>query len=181
MPKSDIFETEIALIKDQQLQDFVRYYLNHIVPNYFWTVSASSSGKNHPEFARGEGGLVRHTKVAVMFCQELLRLNTYFYLPDEYKDYAVTALILHDTAKYGTENTMDRARYKDHAKNASLKVNEVWLKMFKTPAPYLLTSAIKCHMGQWSEKDCRPFTQVDKLVHLSDYIASRKFINVEVE
>lgn len=179
MAKSDIFNDEIALIKDQEIQEFVRYYLNHVTPKYFWTVSASSSGRYHPLFAKGDGGLVRHTKVAVMFCKELLRMNTYSYLPDEYKDYAVAALILHDTAKYGTENTIDKTQYKDHSVNASRLIEQTWEKIYKRPAPYLLTSAVRTHMGQWSEKENRPFTQVDRLVHLSDYLASRDFINVE--
>ena len=34
-------------------------------------------------------------------------------------------------------------------------------------------------MGQWStDKDDRPFTQIDRCVHLADYIASRSFIDI---
>ena len=40
-------------------------------------------------------------------------------------------------------------------------------------------NAIRSHMGQWTpEKEDRPFTQIDRLVHLSDYIASRSFIDI---
>jgi hypothetical protein len=34
-------------------------------------------------------------------------------------------------------------------------------------------------MGQWStEKEDRPFTSVDRCVHMADYIASRNFIDI---
>ena len=39
--------------------------------------------------------------------------------------------------------------------------------------------AIRSHMGQWVEdKEDRPFTQIDRLVHLADYIASRNFWDI---
>jgi hypothetical protein len=34
-------------------------------------------------------------------------------------------------------------------------------------------------MGQWTEdKDERPFTSVDRCVHMADYMASRNFIDI---
>jgi hypothetical protein len=34
-------------------------------------------------------------------------------------------------------------------------------------------------MGQWStEKEDRPFTSVDRCVHMADYMASRNFIDI---
>jgi hypothetical protein len=34
-------------------------------------------------------------------------------------------------------------------------------------------------MGQWStDKEDRPFTNVDRLVHMADYMASRSFIDI---
>jgi hypothetical protein len=34
-------------------------------------------------------------------------------------------------------------------------------------------------MGQWStEKEDRPFTAVDRCVHMADYMASRSFIDI---
>jgi hypothetical protein len=35
------------------------------------------------------------------------------------------------------------------------------------------------HMGQWStEKEDRPFTSIDRCVHMADYMASRSFIDI---
>jgi len=41
--------------------------------------------------------------------------------------------------------------------------------------------AIKSHMGQWEKiKANRPFTNLDRLVHMADYIASRSFIDIPI-
>ena len=46
------------------------------------------------------------------------------------------------------------------------------------PSEFLL-NAIASHMGQWStEKEDRPFTNIDRCVHLADYMASRSFIDI---
>lgn len=179
MDKSKFFEREIQLIESEDLRDFVRYYFNECVGKWFWESGASSSGKYHPIFSQGEGGLVRHTRSVAMVCEELLRMNCYAYMKDEYKDYARVACLLHDTCKYGTGDKLDKSFYPQHGYYASEMVRDVWIDFFGTPAPELLLMAIRSHMGQWTEdKDDRPFTQIDRLVHLSDYIASRSFWDI---
>ena len=179
MVKSDYFKREIELIDSEDLRDFVRFYFNEKVGAWFWKSGASSSGKHHPAFAQGEGGLVRHSRAVAMFCEELLKMSSYAYMKDQYKDYARVACLLHDTCKYGENNEEDKTCYPQHGKIASEKVADAWFEFFGTPCPELLTMAICSHMGQWvGEKEDRPFTNIDRLVHLSDYIASRNFIDI---
>lgn len=176
---SEIFKDELALINDGVLRDFTEFYLDeNYVPDYFWHIGASSTGKFHPAFAQGEGGLVRHTKAVVMIEQELLRMSSYAYMKEDYKDYATIACILHDTAKYGLDE-FDKSEYEYHGENASKNIDTAWVNFFGEHAPYLLTHAVHSHMGQWTT-DERPFTTIDRLVHLSDYIASRNFIDIPV-
>ena len=118
MREIKLFEKEINLIKDNELRELVRDYMEHYTPNYFWSDGASSSGKYHPKFSQGFGGLVRHTKAVVMFAEELLRMSTYAYMREQHKDYVIAACILHDTAKYGVDD-YDKADYKYHAVNAA--------------------------------------------------------------
>ena len=172
------FEREINLIVNEELRMAVKSYMEDAVPEYFWTDGASSSGKYHPKFSQGRGGLVCHTKAVVMFAEELLRMSTYAYMRDEYKDYVIAACILHDTCKYGT-GEFDKTEYKNHARNAA-----EWFKgyceqvMDYQPSEFLL-NAIASHMGQWStEKEDRPFTNIDRCVHMADYMASRSFIDI---
>jgi HD superfamily phosphohydrolase YqeK len=87
------------------------------------------------------------------------------------------ACILHDTCKYG-QSGFDKEQYKDHAKNACALVNEAWFDCYGVNASEFFLSAIKCHMGQWSEREDRPFTNIDRCVHMADYMASRSFIDI---
>lgn len=180
MNKSDFFEREIQFIESIDLQDFVRFFFNEKCGDWFWKSGASSSGKYHPLFTKGEGGLVRHTKAVAWVCEELLRMSSYAYMKDTYKDYARVACLLHDTRKYGSSDTEDKECYKEHGKLAADAVAAAWLSFFdQGEAPELLLMAIRSHMGQWVEnRDDRPFTNIDRLVHLSDYIASRPFWDI---
>lgn len=179
MDKSLFFEREIQMIDSTDLQDFVRFFFNERVGAWFWESGASSSGKFHPVISQGKGGLVRHTRLVAMVCEELLRMNTYAYMRDEYKDYARVACLLHDVRKYGRGDIEDKDCYKNHGAIAAEDVRQAWADFFGTNAPDLLLMAICSHMGQWTEKrEDRPFTNIDRLVHLSDYIASRPFWDV---
>ena len=173
-----IFSRELNLIVSEDLRMATISYFNERVPLHFWTDSASSSGKFHPQLSQGEGGLVRHTKAVVMFAEELLRMSTYAYMKDEYKDYVIVACLVHDTMKYGLHE-YDKKEYRNHAKNASIAFAE-WCRTacdFE-PSEYLL-GAIASHMGQWStNKEDRPFTNIDRCVHMADYMASRPFIDI---
>lgn len=178
MKKIEHFERELNLIKDEELREIVSDYMEERVPDYFYKIGASSSGKYHPKFSQGDGGLVRHTKAVVMFVEELLRMSSYAYMKEEYKDYVIAACIVHDTCKYGFEKEIDTSYYKDHASNASYSFNMFCLECNYYPSELLL-NAIKSHMGQWStNKEDRPFTSIDRCVHMADYMASRKFIDI---
>ena len=177
MKKSEFFAREIELIQSEDLRMAVECFLNERVPAYFWEIGASSSGKYHPAFSQGVGGLVRHTKAVVMFAEELLRMSSYAYMKDEYKDYVIAACIIHDTAKYGMTDEMEKAGYKAHAPNAAIMFAE-FCDCDYHPSEFLL-GAISSHMGQWStEKEDKPFTNIDRCVHMADYMASRSFIDI---
>lgn len=172
------FQRELELIKDPDLQMAVKSYMEEDTPNYFWTDGASASGKYHPVFSHNEGGLVRHTKAVVMFAEELLRMNTYAYMRDEYKDYVIAACIIHDTKKYGLDEEINKDEYKHHARNAA-KAFKKWCEGCDYAVSEILLNAVISHMGQWStDKNDRPFSPVDRCVHLADYMASRAFIDI---
>ena len=173
-----LFEREINLIVNEDLRMAVKSYMDEETPDYFWTDGASSSGKYHPQFSQGEGGLVRHTKAVVMFAEELLRMSSYAYMREEYKDYVIAACILHDTAKYGI-GEYNKAEYKNHAANAAKVFAEYAEQVMDYKPSEFLLNAIRSHMGQWStEKEDRPFTNIDRCVHMADYMASRSFIDI---
>ena len=75
MKKIEMFKKEINYVKDSSRRKDLKTLIG-LLPDYFFEVPASSTGKYHPSFALGEGGLVRHTKVAVRIAYELLNNNT---------------------------------------------------------------------------------------------------------
>jgi hypothetical protein len=175
MENSLYFEKEINFIQSEDLRMFTKTYLDNVVPQYFFEVGASSSGKFHPKFSQGLGGLVRHTKAVSLVAEELLRMSPYSYLSDENKDFVRVACIVHDTAKYGIVE-FDKNDYNAHAENASKAVADLWVEYFREPCPYLLVNAIASHMGQWGKP--KMMTSVDRCVHQADYIASRNFFDI---
>ena len=172
-----LFERELNLIVDEDLKMLTKAYLDEATPDYFWTDGASSSGKYHPKFSQGYGGLVRHTKAVVMFAEELLRMSSYAYMKEEYKDYVIVACLVHDTAKYGIKEFC-KDEYCNHARNASFAFAE-FAHDCGCLVSEMLLNAVAAHMGQWStNKEDRPFTSVDRCVHMADYMASRSFIDI---
>ena len=71
MDKVSYFNKEYSYIKDEKKRDDLKYLVSEL-PDYFFEIPASSTGKYHPEFAGTKNGLVKHTKVAVRIAKELL-------------------------------------------------------------------------------------------------------------
>ena len=104
MEKFKNFERELEYIKNEKYKESAKRLLN-LLPDYFYEIPASSTGKYHPEFALGEGGLVRHTKVAVKMAYELLNLESVgAYFTDDEKDLIMISLMIHDGLKSGIEH-----------------------------------------------------------------------------
>ena len=70
------FQKELMWIKNKDIRIFAVNMLGRL-PDYFFVVPASSTGKYHPEYSLGEGGLVKHTKSAVLIAKTLLDLEQY--------------------------------------------------------------------------------------------------------
>lgn len=99
---SEIFATELSYIINDTLRTFIAQCLDGL-PDYFRHIGASTSGKYHPAYTLGEGGLVRHTKAAVGIAKELIRAELPFadILDDLDTDIIYSALLLHDGLKCG--------------------------------------------------------------------------------
>lgn len=186
MNKNEIFNKEYTYIKNPKYQKNIKILVD-LLPDYFFKVAASSTGKYHPSFALGEGGLVRHTKVAVYMAHELLNDESIgdVFTEDE-KDLMIMALIVHDGLKHGKE----KSEYVvfDHPLQVSLFIKENKDKLSLTEGEItFLTSAIESHMGPWTTNKYSPITlpaphnRYQKFVHMCDYLASRKVLNVKFE
>lgn len=176
--KEDIFKNEIVYIKNERYRENAKILIN-LLPDYFFEVAASSTGKYHPSFALGDGGLVRHTKVAVRIAKELLddeSISNVF--NDNEKDLMIIAIIMHDGLKHGInkdkytkfDHPILMANYIKEKKEATtLKDGEI----------EFLSNVISSHMGPWNSNPYsdvilpKPKNKYQKFVHMCDYLASR--------
>ena len=66
-----MFLEELSYIVNEDYSDALLNIIN-MLPDYWYHEAASSTGKYHPDYALGEGGLLRHSKAAMRIGLELL-------------------------------------------------------------------------------------------------------------
>lgn len=185
MDKVSYFDKEYYYIKDDKKREDLKYLVSEL-PDYFFEIPASSTGKYHPEFASTKNGLVKHTKVAVRIAKELLDNPGLNNFKDNEKDIIIMALTLHDGLKKG--NPEEKYTKVDHPLLASSFIRERKDKLSLNNGELdLLTRIISSHMGIWN-KDFNdnevlpiPKDKYERFVHMCDYLSSKKFINVEFD
>lgn len=181
--KIKIFKDELGFIQDENIRFFAEIAIGK-APDYFFTIPASSSGKYHPSYALGDGGLVRHTKAAIKIAKELFNLEQYTNIFDaKVQDLILVSILLHDTYKSGIkQQTYTVSAHpllpammimKDHDLKNMLPIKDI----------KFICNNIKSHMGQWNKITNvkflpKPNSEAEKFVHLCDYLASRKFLEV---
>lgn len=171
----EIFNEELSTINNEEIREITARLLDG-VPEYFWHVAASSSGKYHPAYALGEGGLVRHVKAAVRFANHLFVINDF---TEKERDYIVAALLLHDVLKHGKEGDIGHTVF-EHPILAAEYIRENATGEYAE----VVSSLVATHMGQWTTSKYSsavlqaPETKLQKFVHECDYLASRKDIVV---
>lgn len=79
------FEKELLMIENEEMRNLVIETLKNVKDekDEFYHAPASSTGKYHPDYALGDGGLYRHTEAAVKIAHDLLDLEWYQNLFDE--------------------------------------------------------------------------------------------------
>ena len=183
MNKEEVFKKELSYIKDEMIREDCKTMIN-LLPDYFFTIPASSTGKYHPSYSLGEGGLLRHTKAAVRIGYELLQDpsigNKY---QDQEKDIMLMGLLLHDGLKSGIPKEQ-YTRF-DHPILMSNYIMDNKDKLLMSDEELeLLTSVIRTHMGPWTQDYNgeevleAPKTKYQNFVHMCDFLASRKCLLV---
>ena len=182
MDKLAVFKNEINYIYNQDVKDSLSFMIEKI-PDYFFTIPASSTGKYHPSFALGDGGLVRHTKVAIKMAYDLFGIYKF---PQRTKDLIIMALLLHDSVKKGEEES--KYTLFDHPLVACEFVKKYASELtIKKDDIEFICECISSHMGRFNTSDYSdvilplPKTTEQKFVHMCDYLASRKFIDVKFD
>ena len=184
--KKKVFKQEFSYIKDADLRKDAEFLIGSL-PDYYFEVDASSTGKYHPKYAQGKGGLSRHVKSAVKMAVELLANPSIGGIySDRDKDLIYLSLLIHDGLKYGKEKEQ-YTRF-DHPILISNFVEEVKDKLKMTDEDRdKVRKAVESHMGPWNTSSYSdvvlPVSKkpMEKFVHMCDYLASRRFIVLEFD
>ncbi len=183
--KKEVFNVELDRIKNENVRTSTENILD-MLPDYFYEIPASSSGKYHPSFSLGEGGLVRHVKVAMRILEEMFRDEVFGTYDDYTKDLIRMALILHDGFKSGITYCGHTCSEHPVIMSKFILDNKDKLLISDEDTKFV-SGLIITHMGPWNKDKTGniimpvPKTREELLVHLCDYIASRNFLNVSFE
>lgn len=195
--KHELFTNELNTFANEDIKEFAKILLDD-APDYFYKVAASSTGKYHPAYALGNGGLMRHTKSVVRFYNHLMSIEqNKCMFTDREIDLGRVACLIHDIQKSGTEES-----YIEKSNNGQNKVFTVFdhpLLAAKYVMSYkdkhlsenelkFVAMGVGSHMGEFNTDKRnpnvtlpKPKTEMQQIIHLADYLASRKDIDVSFE
>lgn len=172
------------------------------IPSYFWVESASSTGKYHPEHDLGEGGLARHALMVYRWLKLLLEDNEMDMV--DFIPGMIVAALFHDCCKRGMpdqeksqytlfEHPLLSAKFVLDKAEAFAKGNKALFEQlgeeeddFKHDIAVALNT-IETHMGRWNTNKYsdvvlpKPKSAIQYIVHLADYISSRKCTKFDLD
>ena len=182
----------LMTIVNEDIREFAKVLVEGL-PSYIWEVGASSTGKYHPAYSLGVGGLMRHQIAVVRFLNyffELEQYNTKF--TSREMDLMRVAGFIHDGRKSGEQSDYERSKYTkfDHPIQMANVIRSYDGQYLNHDEIEFIAHCIESHMGQWctdrksSTVLPKPLDVYQNFVHLADYLASRKdltmaFDNIE--
>lgn len=183
---NSIFDVEINYMYDDKIKEATRKLVD-MLPDYFFKVPASSTGKYHPKCSNVDGGLVHHTKLAVRIARDLMNNGSLFNkFSKREHDLILLALIMHDGFKHGLkqekyvrfDHPIISANFvKEHAEEVGLTKED----------GQVLYDIISSHMGEFNTSNYSdvvlplPKTAIQKFVHMCDDISSKKYVDAEFD
>lgn len=180
--QNNMVDPILSTIVNNDIREFAQA-LVETLPAYIWEVGASSTGKYHPAYSLGVGGLMRHQIAVVRFLNyffELEQYNTKF--TSREMDLMRVAGLVHDGRKSGEQNDYARSKFTkfDHPIQMANVIRSYEGKYLNRDELEFIAHCIESHMGQWNtdRKSSivlqKPMDDYQHFVHLADYLASRK-------
>ena len=185
----EIFDEILATIENEDLKKFMVEKCLPTIPDWFWIAPAASSGRFHPKTSLGEGGLARHTVAMCRILNYMFELDAFYnqYTSRE-RDLMRIGALMHDTRKSGSQEDYEKNKQTrfDHPFLAAEAVRE--LDGIDPSEKELVCGIISAHMGQFNTSKKhpdiilpKPKNKYELMVHLADYLSSRKDIEVYID
>ena len=105
---NSILNEIIATIENEDLAKLANALIKSI-PEYFYHVPASSTGRYHPEYSLGDGGLQRHTVALVRIMNHMFEADDRW--TSRERDMLRIAGMMHDTRKSGSQEDYENNKY----------------------------------------------------------------------
>lgn len=183
-------EPILNTFENDDIKNFAKELLNDL-PEYIWEVGASSTGKYHPAYTLGTLGLMKHQVAVVRFVNFFFELEQYKNRYDSRRrDLIRLAALVHDGRKSGSQEDYEKSKYTkfDHPILMAKAILSYKDKGFLPEAELkFIAIALSKHMGQWNTDKRstvtlpRPDDEPSELLHLADYLASRKCLNMSFD
>lgn len=184
-----LVEPILNTIENKDIKEFAIVLLDNL-PEYIWTVPASSTGKYHPAYSLGEGGLMRHQMAVVRFLNFFFELEQYSSkLTSREMDLMRVAGLVHDGMKSGSQEQFSSSKYTkfEHPVMMAAMIRSYDGKYLNHDEIELIAEAISKHMGQWNtdKKSStvlpKPNDKFSRMLHVADYLSSRKCLTMDFE
>jgi len=184
----EMFYQILETFENKDIRDFAETIINN-APKYFFEVPASSTGKYHPSYSLGEGGLVRHT---IALCKLLNHMLSVESISNQFtsreRDLLRVSGIAHDMMKSGTQADYEKSKWTkfEHPLMAAEMVERT--EGLSEEEKFFCGQVIASHMGIWNTDKRYPDVILPKpndkyqiILHLADYLASRKDIEIKFD
>lgn len=181
----------LETIVNEDIREFATVLVEGL-PNYIWEVGASSTGKYHPQYSLGLGGLMRHQIAVVRFLNYFFELEQYATIGSRKFDLMRVAGLVHDGRKSGEQADYEKSKYTkfDHPIQMANVIRNYDGQYLNHDEIEFIAHCVESHMGSWNtdKKSSvvlpKPEDVYQHFVHLADYLASRKdltmaFDNIE--
>lgn len=186
--QSKLITPIIETIVNEDIREFATVLVEGL-PNYIWEVGASSTGKYHPQYSLGVGGLMRHQIAVVRFLNYFFELEQYATIGSRKFDLMRVAGLVHDGRKSGEQADYEKSKYTkfDHPIQMANVIRSYDGQYLNHDEIEFIAHCIESHMGQWcSDKKSstvlpKPLDVYQHFVHLADYLASRKDLTMAFE
>lgn len=179
--QSNMVAPILATIVNEDIREFAKVLVEGL-PDYIWHVGASSTGKYHPAYSLGDGGLMRHQVAVVRFLNYFFELEQYATIGNRKFDLMRVAGLVHDGRKSGEQSDYEKSKYTkfDHPIQMANVIRSYDGQYLNHEEIEFIAHCIESHMGSWNtdKKSSvvlpKPEDVYQHFVHLADYLASRK-------
>ena len=187
--KMQLVQPILDTIENEDIKEFAIVLLDGL-PEYIWHVGASSTGKYHPKYSLGEGGLMRHQMAVVRFLNFFFELEQYnSKLTNREMDLVRVCGLVHDGRKSGAQEDYEKCKYTrfDHPLRMAKVIREYEGKYLTSEEIEFMASVVASHMGQFNTDKKgevilpKPANKFQRMLHVADYLASRKCLTMDFD